>query len=72
MKRLFILAVAAFALSGCVAVAHDDGHTVYTPPPWFFHEHHVTHDHGHHNVNHHFTNKYGWTSHRPYYNPCNC
>lgn len=75
MKRFLILAVAAIAISGCTVVHEDDGHSHYqlTPPPWVFSEHHVTHDHGgHHGVHHHYTNKHGWKSHRPYYNPCNC
>ena len=70
MKRILILALAAFALSGCIALDYHHG---ATPPPWHYDGHHVTHDsHGHHGVNHHYTNRYGWKSHRPYHNPCNC
>lgn len=75
MKRFLILTATAFLLSGCLAHGHGHGHehTTVTPPPWFFQKHHVTHDdHGHHHVDHHYTNRYGWTSTRPYYNNCNC
>lgn len=75
MKRFFVLAIAALVLAGCHghAVVIEGHHHGTTPPPWVFSDHHVTHTHsGHHRVHHHYTNEYGWKSHRPYYNPCNC